>query len=113
MAGKVGRPKKNPEPESALLHTEEEVKVLSPEEAKAFEAIPKFSTPDRELVIELTDNAYSITRDPETQKWMAVRIQYDVKSGMVGKIEVIEKNTERQIIIERFQILAGQEFMSS
>jgi hypothetical protein len=113
MAGKVGRPKKNPEGESALLHTEEGVKVLSPEEAKAFEAIPKFSTPDREPIIALTDNAYSITRDPETQAWVVVKISYDLRTGTVGKIEVVEKNTERQIVIERFQILAGQEFMSS
>jgi hypothetical protein len=105
MAGKVGRPKKS-------------VEVLSQDE-KVIE-VAQISEPTNEpgalnesAPVELLDNAYSITRDPETQIWMAVRIQYDVKSGTVGKIEVVEKNTERQIIIERFQILAGQEFMSS
>jgi hypothetical protein len=115
MANKVGRPKKVKE-ETAILHTENGPVVLSLEETKGYEPIPALTNEPgavNESVPEMNANAYSITRDPETQKWMAISIPYDVKSGTVGKIVVVEQNTDRQIIMERFQILAGQEFMSS
>jgi len=105
MAGKVGRPKKSVE---VISQNEAVIEV-----AETCELTDAPGTVIEHTTPELLDNAYSITRDPETQAWVAVKIQYDIKTGTVGKIEVVEKNTERQIIIERFQILAGQEFMSA
>lgn len=107
MAGKVGRPKKNPEIE-VLSQDEKVIEV-----AQVSEPTNEPGAVNESVPTQLLDNAYSITRDPETQAWVAVKIQYDLRTGTVGKIEVVEKNTERQIIIERFQILAGQEFMSA
>ena len=113
MAGR-GRPKKVVE---VLSQTPEQIVVAQ-------------STPDRELVdeptaltyteenpltnvLEFKDIAFSITRDPTTQKWLAISIPYDIKTKEAGTVTVVEANSDRTIIMERFQALAGNEFMSS
>ena len=122
MAGKVGRPKKIQETNVVdgntgnTINLAEENKSVHNEEldGPTNEPAPKYDIDEVEgIKPEMNANAYSITRDPETQKWMAISIPYDVKSGTVGKIVIVEQNSDRQIIMERFQILAGQEFMST
>lgn len=95
---KPGRPKKTEEVPASLT-------VRMP--------IPTESTPDREPVVpkvELNNIAYSITRDPKSQHWLVLAIPYDIKTGTVGEIKRIEMNSERVIILERFEILSQNEF---
>lgn len=101
MAGR-GRPKKV-------------VQVLSdtPEQIVVAQAPQESSVDHVSDNLEFKDVAFSITRDPVTQKWIAVSVSYDIKTKTVGTLTVVEANTDRSIIMERFQALAGNEFMSS
>lgn len=104
---KPGRPKK------AVPNTSGMADVVIQEMKE--QATAQSSTPDREPVVskvELKDIAYSITRNPVNQRWVVLQIPYDIKTGQVGEIKRVEENPERIVIIERFKVLTGNDFMT-
>jgi len=57
------------------------------------------------------DKAYSIIFDEQTQKWCAVELLFHFATATFGGVKVIEQNANRQIIVERFHVLIGQNLL--
>lgn len=57
------------------------------------------------------DKAYSIAFNKKLNKWCAVEIIYDLENGTFGGLKVVETNTNKYIVTERFQVLVGQNLL--
>lgn len=58
-----------------------------------------------------TDKAYSIVFEPTTKKWLAVEVLFNYEAGTLGGVRVVEQNTSKQIITERFHVLIGNNLL--
>lgn len=57
------------------------------------------------------DKAYSIVFDNNLKKWMAIEVLFNYANGTLGGVKVIEQNTNKQIINDRFHVLIGQNLL--
>jgi phage-related protein len=64
-----------------------------------------------EPTVTLNNVAFSIFRNPDTQKWQVVKIPFDYKSMTAGQIEVLATEDLRDIAIERFKINVAKELL--
>lgn len=60
---------------------------------------------------ETADKAYSICFDPKTNKYSAVELKFDFLTGTFGGLKVIEQNTNRNIVTDRFHVLISQNLL--
>jgi hypothetical protein len=57
------------------------------------------------------DKAYSVVFDSQLNKWVAVEVLFNYAAGTLGGMRVCEQNVNRNIIVERFHVLCGQNLL--
>ena len=62
-------------------------------------------------LVEKTDTAYSVAKDPLTGDWVIVKIAYDFATGQTGTPEVMFRERARSLISERFKIVIGDSLL--
>jgi len=60
-------------------------------------------------LVEKNDKGLSVAKDPLTGDWVVVQIAYDLGSGETSPPDVLFRERDKSLAIERFKILVAQE----